>query len=71
MALILFPEVQDRAQALIDKVVGRDRLPTFNDRESLQYIDALLRETLRWGSLVPMGMLYKRDYRSPWMLTAD
>jgi len=61
MTMILYPEVQERAQAMIDRVVGRDRLPTFNDRGSLQYIDALLRETMRWGSLVPMGTLsYKR-----------
>ncbi|KAN0092737.1 Cytochrome P450 [Tylopilus felleus] len=56
MALILNPDVQDRAQALIDNVVGRDRLPSFSDRSSLQYIDALLREALRWGSLVPMAI---------------
>ncbi|KAF8135085.1 cytochrome P450 [Boletus edulis] len=54
LAMIMYPEVQDRAQALLDKVVGRDRLPTLNDRASLQYIDAMLREALRWGSLVPM-----------------
>ncbi|KAG6373486.1 cytochrome P450 [Boletus reticuloceps] len=54
LAMIMYPEVQDRAQASLDKVVGRDRLPTLNDRASLQYIDAMLREALRWGSLVPM-----------------
>lgn len=57
MALIMFPEVQDRAQAAIDRVIGRDTLPDFSDAPSLQYIDALLRETLRWASLVPMGTL--------------
>ena len=57
MALILFPEVQDRAQAEIDRVVGRGRLPNFNDKPSLQYIDALLVETMRWASLLPMGAL--------------
>lgn len=55
LALLLYPEVQDRAHELLDRVVGRDRLPTFNDRPNLQYIDAIIRETLRWGSLVPMG----------------
>lgn len=57
MAFILFPEIQDHAQALIDRVVGRDRLPSLSDALSLQYIDALLRETLRWASLVPLGTL--------------
>ncbi|KAI9566799.1 cytochrome P450 [Boletus coccyginus] len=56
LAMILYPEVQEHAQAIIDRVVGRDRLPTTNDRGNLQYIDALLRETMRWGSLVPMAI---------------
>lgn len=37
----LYPEVQLRAQAEIDAVVGNDRLPTFSDRESLPYVNAL------------------------------
>ena len=55
MLMILYPEVQERAHALIDDVVGRDRLPTLDDRPSMQYIDAILRETLRWAPIVPMG----------------
>ena len=30
--LLLYPDVQRRAQVEIDTVVGRDRLPTLNDR---------------------------------------
>lgn len=37
-ALILNPEVQRKAQAEIDTVVGHGRLPTFADRDSLPYI---------------------------------
>ena len=33
--MILFPEVQEKAQAEIDSVVDKDRLPTFDDRDPL------------------------------------
>ncbi|KAG2353180.1 cytochrome P450 [Suillus spraguei] len=56
LAMVLYPDVQKRAQAEIDSVVGRDRLPTFEDRESLPYIEAILRETFRWEPVVPLGV---------------
>ncbi|KAG5950314.1 hypothetical protein E4U57_007865, partial [Claviceps arundinis] len=37
LALILYPEVQRRAQQEIDEVVGGDRLPEFQDRDYLPY----------------------------------
>ncbi len=30
--LLLYPEVQRKAQKEIDRVVGRERMPTLNDR---------------------------------------
>ena len=44
----LYPEVQKRAQEEIDRVVGKDRLPEFKDRDSLPYVVALIDECLRW-----------------------
>ncbi|EGN99055.1 hypothetical protein SERLA73DRAFT_54575 [Serpula lacrymans var. lacrymans S7.3] len=55
LAMVLYPHVQERAQAEIDAVVGRDRLPRFDDRPSLPYIEAILRETLRWHPVTPLG----------------
>ncbi|RPD81420.1 cytochrome P450 [Lentinus tigrinus ALCF2SS1-7] len=56
LAMILHPEVQARAQAEIDAVVGRDRAPTFADRDRLPYIRACVRETLRWRTVGPLGV---------------
>ncbi|KAG1849790.1 cytochrome P450 [Suillus tomentosus] len=56
LAMVLYPDVQRRAQAEIDSVVGGDRLPTFEDRASLPYIESVLRETLRWQPAVPLGV---------------
>ncbi|KAI0757948.1 cytochrome P450 [Fomes fomentarius] len=55
LAMVLHPEVQARAQAEIDAVVGRDRAPTFADRDNLPYIRACVRETLRWRTVGPLG----------------
>ncbi|KAL3959402.1 hypothetical protein ACCO45_007564 [Purpureocillium lilacinum] len=54
-AMIMFPEVQRTAQEEIDRVVGSDRLPTLEDRDRLPYVDALVKESLRWWPIAPMG----------------
>ncbi|KAG5952498.1 hypothetical protein E4U58_000766, partial [Claviceps cyperi] len=55
LALILYPEVQRRAQQEIDEVVGGDRLPKFQDRHHLPYVKALVKETYRWTPVMPVG----------------
>ncbi|KAK7408570.1 hypothetical protein QQX98_009275 [Neonectria punicea] len=45
-----------KAQQLLDEVVGRDRMPTFEDRPKLAYIDAIANETLRWRPVVVGGV---------------
>ncbi|KAI1202934.1 putative cytochrome P450 oxidoreductase OrdA-like protein [Nemania serpens] len=54
--MTLFPEVQRKAQEEIDRVIGTTRLPTFNDRDSLPYINAVLLEAWRWHPVIPMGL---------------
>ncbi|KAF9238245.1 cytochrome P450 [Melanogaster broomeanus] len=56
LIMILVPEAQEKAQAQIDAVVGRERLPTIDDRPSLPYVDAILRETLRLRTPAPLGV---------------
>ena len=53
--MVLYPEVQAKAQADIDRVIGKDRLPDFDDRSELPYLDAIVRETLRWHPAGPLG----------------
>jgi len=50
LAMVENEHVWKRAQAEIDAVVGTDRLPEFDDRPSLPYVDAIIREVLRWRS---------------------
>ena len=53
--MALYPEVQKRAQAEIDAVVGPNRLPDFHDRLSLPYINAIVKESSRWNLAAPLG----------------
>lgn len=55
LAMLKNPEVQQRAQAEIDRVVGTDRLPTFADRDNLPYTAAIVKESTRWWPISPMG----------------
>lgn len=54
--MALFPGVQRKAQQELDTVLGSDRLPQFQDRENLPYMDALVKEVFRWHPVVPMGV---------------
>jgi cytochrome P450 len=56
LVLVLFPQVQRRAQAELDAAVGRDRLPTFDDRPRLPYIEAFCKELMRWQMVTPIGL---------------
>ena len=47
LAMITHPEAQRVAHKQLDSVLGRGRLPTFDDRESLPYVTAVLQEVLR------------------------
>lgn len=53
--MTLHPEIQRKAQNELDTVIGCDKLPTFSDQRSLPYVDALMKEVLRWRSVAPLG----------------
>jgi len=55
-AMMLNPDVFEKAQRIIDEQIGRDRLIEPSDREDLPYISCLLKEILRWGVPVPLGV---------------
>lgn len=52
----LYPDVQRKAQDELDRVVGSDRLPNFEDHDSLIYIQAIVLETMRWMPVAPMAI---------------
>src|SRR6267142_6822774 len=58
LCMVLFPDVQKRIQAELDTVVGRKRLPTFEDRAALPYLDATIKESLRFHPPTPLGIAH-------------
>jgi hypothetical protein len=50
------PEVLRKAREEVDRVVGPDRLPTFDDEENLPYLIACIKETMRRRPVAIMGM---------------
>ncbi|PIL29135.1 cytochrome P450 [Ganoderma sinense ZZ0214-1] len=54
--VMLHPEVLRKAHAELDAVVGPHRLPDFSDKESLPYVNAIIKESMRWHSALPLGV---------------
>ncbi|OSD07435.1 cytochrome P450 [Trametes coccinea BRFM310] len=63
LAMCLYPEVQEKARADLDAIVGLHRLPDLSDRSSLVYIEAIVKESLRWHNVAPLAI--------PHITTAD
>ena len=49
-AIVNHPEVQAKAKAELNAVVGTGRMPDFADRPRLPYIERIIQETFRCGN---------------------
>jgi cytochrome P450 len=58
LLMTMYPDVQRRAQAEIDEVVGKDRLPTWADEASLPYVSSVIKEVLRVAPVTRLGKLF-------------
>lgn len=54
LLLVKYPAMQTKLQEQIDNVVGRDRLPSMEDKVNLVHLDAFIYETMRYTSFVPV-----------------
>ncbi|CDO70543.1 hypothetical protein BN946_scf184573.g11 [Trametes cinnabarina] len=59
LAMASYPEIQTRAQAELDAVVGTNRLPHFDDAGAAPYVVALMKECTRWRVVIPFGILHR------------
>ena len=56
LVMLAYPDVQAKAHAELDEVIGRARPPSLADAASLPYIRAMVKETLRWSPITVLGM---------------
>ncbi|PKX94233.1 cytochrome P450 [Aspergillus novofumigatus IBT 16806] len=61
IAALRNPSFVARAHAVLDEVVGRDRLPRFSDRARLAFIDAVAHELFRWRPIAPGSIPRRAD----------
>jgi cytochrome P450 len=61
IAAIQYPGFMVRAHEVLDKFVGRERLPRFADRNSLAYVDAVAHELFRWRPISPGSIPRRAD----------
>lgn len=71
--MTLYPRVQQKAQAEIERVVGDSRLPDFSDLNDLPYLSAIIKELLRWNAPTPLGTSHsvsEDDVYEGWFIPA-
>ncbi|XP_029918915.1 cytochrome P450 2U1 [Myripristis murdjan] len=54
--MVVYTDVQEKVQAEIDEVVGRDRVPSLTDKGRLPFTEATIMEVQRMTSVVPLAI---------------
>ncbi|KAK1996954.1 cytochrome P450 [Colletotrichum falcatum] len=57
-AMVLYPSVQKQAREELDRVCGTERLPNMDDWDSMPYIRACVKESLRWMPTAILGLAH-------------
>jgi len=61
LAMLCFPYAQREAQEELDRVIGNERLPEHEDKDSLPYVTAVIYECFRWQPIVPLAFPHRVD----------
>ncbi|KAJ4152122.1 hypothetical protein NW765_017631 [Fusarium oxysporum] len=57
-ACLAYPDVLKKAHKELDRVIGRDRFPTWEDEPNLPYIRAMIKEQHRWRTIAPLSFAH-------------
>jgi cytochrome P450 len=55
LAMLIWPDIQTKGQAEVDRVIGKGHLPEFDDAPRMPYVQGIINECLRWIPVGPMG----------------
>ncbi|KAJ8357962.1 hypothetical protein AAFF_G00047880, partial [Aldrovandia affinis] len=54
--MINYPDLQEKVQAEIDRVIGQSRPPCMADRANMPFTDAVIHEIQRMGNILPLNL---------------